>query len=341
MAEKQKEVQFTYAIKTLEHFKEIGEHSRKNPFGEYLQLWTAKPIENKKNITIPIALYAHTGQKRKSAQPEDTQTKDARTPGLQASVLNDTLPKLYEFWQECSNSNPRIPLFIIGHSFDEVFERKIRLLAPCIPDIRMLQYINVHRFINSKNSIEKRRSKVKKDYDNLSARKGKIKDERTDFMSAMHDYLSNGGELGGKKYDILDWEVQTGQGTKRAEKIDFLAVEKSKKWLTVIELKFARSTDTRLKAAIFQGIDYANWVEKHKYELAMIYPKPKIHLRHRTRLILINGPKGFPGYYRNISGSYCSKDKYQEIEFYALKNEFLPISPVKLFEKEAEIREQS
>jgi hypothetical protein len=314
MADKQKNMNFRSAIKTLSYFKgNVRDPKKEASYGQYLQLWTATLIENKKNITVPIALYAGTGQKR----------RDIPTPDL-----NDTLPKLYEFWRKYSNSNPHIPLFIIGHSFNEVFERKLRLLGPCIPYIRILQYINVHRFFIFKTSIEERRSKMKKEYDKLSAGKRKIENEKCDFMSVMYHYLSNGGELGGKKYDILDWEVQAGEGTLRAEKIDFLAVERSKKWLTVIELKFADLKDKRLHGSIFQGMDYCNWVEKHKYELAMIYSNHKIHTRHRSRLLLINGPKRFPDYYPKIRRSYCSRDKYQEIELYSLVNVLLPIDLV-------------
>jgi hypothetical protein len=314
MADKQKNMNFRNAIKTLSYFKEnLREPKKEASYGKYLQLWTATLIENKKHITVPIALYWGTDQKR-----ED----------FSASSLNDTLPKLYEFWQKYSNSNLHIPLFIVGHSFDEVFERKLKLLSPCVPDIRMLQYINVSRFFNVKTSIEERSSKIKKQYDNLFAGKRRIENEKHDFMAAMHNYLNNGGELGGKKYDILDWEVQTAEGSKRAEKIDFLAVERSKKWLTVIELKFTDLNDKRLLGSIFQGMDYCNWVEKHKYELAMIYSNHNIHSRHRSRLILINGTKGFPDYYPKIIDSYCSRDKYQEIELYYLKNVLLPIDLV-------------
>jgi hypothetical protein len=335
MAKKKKDGKFGYALKTLEYFREIGKHSELKSYGEYLQLCTA-PF---KNITIPIALYGHSGQRRKPAQAEDkrredTQTKDARTLGLKASALNDTLPRLYEFWQEHSKSNRITPLFIVGHSFDEVFERKIKLLSPCIPDIRMFQYVNLSRFSSSNKSNVMRSSDMKSRFNKLLASGRSIKREVEDFMPAMHDYLIKEGELGGKKYDILDWEVETGQGTKRAEKIDFLAVERRDNWLTVIELKFTNLEDIRLKGSIFQGMDYCKWVEKHKYELAMIYSNDKINLRHRTRLILINGPAGFPSYYPEIRKRYRKTDKYQEIEFYFLGDVSAPIRRVEPWKPE-------
>jgi hypothetical protein len=36
---------------------------------------------------------------------------------------------------------------------------------------------------------------------------------------------------------VLDWEVPAGEGTKKSEAIDILALEREQKWLTVIELK--------------------------------------------------------------------------------------------------------
>jgi hypothetical protein len=317
MGDKQKDKKFGFAQKTLEHLNErLRNPYNVGSYGQYLKLKTATFIDNKKTSIVPMGLYGGGGQ----------ELRHIPTP-----YLNNTLPKLYEFWRTFSHSEPGLPLFIIGHSFDEVFERKIRLLTPCIPNIRMLQYINVHRFFCFRTSIEERKTKIKKEYKELLTHRKTIKDERHDFIPAMHNYLSMGGELGGKKYEILDWEVQAGEGTKRAEKIDFLAVERSKKWLTVIELKFADLEDIRLKGSIFQGMDYCNWVEKHKYELAMIYSDLKINTRHRTRLILINGPKGFPDYYSEIIKSFRSRDKYQEIELYSLNNASLRINLMRIY----------
>lgn len=306
---------FKYAQDTLEHFFEKDklqrekqrERQRKK---QYLQLYTAIFTENKK---VPVVLFGGTGQELRNISTPD---------------LNNALPKIYEFWQECSKLNTLTPLFIIGHSFDEVFERKINLLTPRIPDIRMLQYINVHRFCSPKTNFDKRKKEMEINYELLKS-KGEIKDEKNDFMAAIHNYLSKDGrdgKLGDKKYNILDWEVQAGEGTKRAEKIDFLAVERSKKWLTVIEIKFATLNDQRLRGSIFQGMDYCHWVEKHKYELAMVYKDDKIDTRRRTRLIIINGPKGFPDYYPKVVSSYSKKDKYQEIELYCLENASLPLT---------------
>jgi hypothetical protein len=190
----------------------------------------------------------------------------------------------------------------------------------------MLQYIHVHRFFNFKTSITKREDNLIEKYNKLRIGKRIIENEGNDLMSAFHNYLSAGKELGGSKYDIVDWEVQAAEGTNRAEKIDFLAIERSKKWLTVIELKFTSIKDIRLHGSLFQGMDYCNWVEKHKYELTMIYSNQKVHFRHRTRLILINGPEGFPNYYPEIIRNYRSKDRYQEIECYRLEKSTLPLS---------------
>jgi len=58
----------------------------------------------------------------------------------------------------------------------------------------------------------------------------------------------------------------------------------------------------------------------------MIYRDYKIHLKHRTRLILINGTEGFPGDFGKIVKVYQKRDRYQEIEFYSLKKDVIPIN---------------
>ena len=322
-----KPIKFTYAKKTIKYFeKALTNFKVEEKYGRYLQLGSARFIENKKDLIVPIALYGGTGQLSRT---------------IPASSINDTLAKLYKFWEKYAKPHqdvpenqtkpdPDFPLFVVGYALDEVFERKIGLLGPCIRDIRMLQYINVYRFFCSNSSMEKRTETMNKKYGDLLKRNGIIKNEKDDLMSAIHTYLTEGRNLDGRKYDILDWEVQAGEGHQRAEKIDFLAVEKSKrKWLTVIELKFTDLDDPRLQGSIFQGMDYCNWVERHKYELAMIYSDQKIHTRHRTKLILINGPDGFPDYYPDILEKYCSKDKCQEIELYSLKTLSLPIELIR------------
>ncbi len=303
-------MQYRIAKKTLSYFNNISCLKLKDSYGKHLQLYTAILSEYSNNTTIAVASYSETG-------PE---LRHIATP-----VLNNTLPRIYNFWKQCSNSDPLIPLLVIGHSFSEVFERKISLLSPSIPIIYRIQYINVSRFFNYKTSRPAREKTIKKNFGMLESR-GEIRNEEPDFMAAIYDYLCHGKEIGGKKYDVLDWEVQAGEGTKRAEKIDFLSVERSNRWLTVIELKFTNAEDIRLHGSIFQGMDYCNWVEKHKYELSMIYSDHKVHTRHRTRLILINGPEGFPKYYPELIRNSYSKDKYQEIECYRLDKSTLPLS---------------
>lgn len=303
-------ITFRYALNTIKHFFEDNKQ-HKGSIGQNLQLYTAIFAENKRHITVPVVLFGGTGQELRNISTPD---------------LNNTLPKIYEFWVKITGLNTDAPLFIVGHSFDEVFERKIRLLCPCIPDIRMLQYINIHRFRNASTSTENRANKLVMKYE-IVKQKRNIENEEDDFMAAMYNYINNEGKIGDKNYRILDWEVQAGEGTTRAEKIDFLALERSKRWLTVIELKFTDLIDIRLQGSIFQGMDYCNWVEKHKYEIAMIYnnKKWKIDTRRRSRLILINGPDGFPSYYSRIV-TCCKKiDRYQEIELYSLSDEVLPI----------------
>ena len=261
-----------------------------------------------KNMQLPVAIVGYGGS--------GTDLRDLPTP-----LQTELLPLVFEHWNKVSAGNSLVPLLIAGHSFDEVFLRKIRLLEVAIADIRLIQFINVYRF----ESLQIRMERMAAHHEANLARGAKIRNEIDDFHAAVVQYLRTSGELGGKSYDVLDCEVPAGEGTKKAEVIDILALERKRRWLTVIELKYEDLHNCRLQSIVFQGLDYCNWVEDHKRGLAMLFPKHRIDVRRRTRLILINGPEGFPESHKEFTKACNLQDRYQEIELY-YTNDSMPLS---------------
>jgi len=242
---------------------------------------------------------------------------------LPTPLQTELLPLLFEHWKNIKKAegNKNIPLLILGHSFDEVFLRKIRLLKTEIPDIRLIQYINIEHL----KSYEYRFRKLTEYCESNLTEGVAIKSEKNDLQPAVIKYLISGKELGGKSYKVLDWEVPAGEGTRKSEVIDILALESKHKWLTVIEIKFENINKTRLLSVIFQGRDYCNWVEDHKRAIEMLFPNHAIVVRRRTRLILINGPDKFPDSYPDFTNACSRRDRYQEIELY-YTNDHIPLS---------------
>lgn len=281
-------------------------------------IWFYEGILKEKKKQLPVALVGYGGSGK--------ELRDLPTP-----LQTELLPLVFEHWKEISRGNNAIPLLIIGHSFDEVFLRKIRLLNVAIPDVRLIQYINVCRF----STLDSRLKDKKDHYENELRKRVYIKDEKDDLHSAVVKYLESGKKLGGNCYDVLDCEVPAGEGTKKSELIDILALECERRWLTVIELKYEKITHRRLKSVIFQGLDYCNWVEDHKRGLAMLFsPEYRIDVRRRTRLILINGPEKFPSFHEEFANDYFNHDHYQEIELYYTNNKIpLKVKPFSKKEK--------
>ena len=263
----------------------------------HLAFYKATICDRNKQISAAIVGYGGSG----------TDLRDLPTP-----LQTELLPLVFEYWHKISAGSSAIPLIILGHSFDEVFLRKIRLLKVTIPDIRLIQFINVYRF----ESIKERFRRIKEHYETNLTKGMKIRNEVMDFQAAVVEYLKSGGELGGRSYDVLDCEVPAGEGTKKSEVIDILALERKRKWLTVIELKYEKLLNARLQSVIFQGLDYCNWVEDHKRGLAMLFSERAIDVRRRTRLILINGPEKFLESHKQFAKACNLQDRYQEIEMY-------------------------
>jgi len=261
-----------------------------------------------RNRQIPAAIVGYGGS--------GADLRDLPTP-----LQTELLPRVFDHWNSISGGNVGVPLLILGHSFDEVFLRKIRLLKVAIPDIRLIQFINVKNRFSAKKTFKR----FADHYVNKLANGEKIKNERIDFQSAITEYLKSGGEIGGCTYDVLSIELPCGEGTTKSEGIDILALERKRKWLTVIELKYEKPQNVRLQSMVFQGLDYCNWVEDHKRGLAMLFSKHAIDVRRRTRLILINGPDGFPEAHKEFARACNRQDRYQEIELY-LTNDSAPLS---------------
>lgn len=264
-------------------------------------------IQNRNN-PIPAAIVGYGGS-------------GADLRALPTPLQTELLPLVFNYWYKISEGNSTVPLIIIGHSFDEVFLRKICLLKTAIPDIRLIQFINVDRF----NSLKERFQRLKMHYENNLAKGTRIKNEVMDFQAAVVEYLASGGELGGHSYNVLDCEVPAGEGTIKSEVIDILALERKRKWLTVIELKYEKLLNARLQSVIFQGLDYCNWIEDHKRGLVMLFPEHAIDVRRRTRLILINGPDKFPQFHAEFAKACNIQDRYQEIELY-FTNDHMPLA---------------
>ena len=245
--------------------------------------------------------------------------KDLRD--LPTPLQTELLPLVFKFWHKISKGDRNTPLLILGHSFDEVFLRKMRLFNAVVSDLRLLQFINVNRF----SSLERRFKRYDEHCEKHLTENPTIRNEVDDFHASIVRYFKSGGELNGKKYHVLDCEVPAGEGTTKSEMIDVLALERKRRWLTVIELKYEKMTNKRLQSAIFQGLDYCNWVEEHKKGLAMLFSHNNIDTRRRTRLILINGPGKFPEFHRNFAKACAQKDRYQEIELYFSNNTY-PLS---------------
>ena len=56
----------------------------------------------------------------------------------------------------------------------------------------------------------------------------------------------------------------------------------------------------------------------------MLFPQHSINTSHRTRLIIINGPEGFPEFHEEVVKACFKKDRYQEIELYST-NDKIPL----------------
>ena len=260
----------------------------------------------------PVALVGYPGSGK--------DIRDLPTPWQ-----TEVLPILFRFWSELSKKNELVPLIILGHSFDEVFLRKVSLLRPAVKNIFMIQYINVWNI----NHLGDQLDQCGHHMENSLKKEAAIKNERHDLKSAIIEYLRIGNKLGQFEYEIIGIEVPAGEGTKKSESIDILALERQRHWLTVIELKYEDIGRRRLESSILQGLDYCRWVEENKRALAMLLPKHKIDTRRRTRLILINGPKKFPTFYGDFIRSWQERDRYQEIELYYTNDRTpITISPV-------------
>jgi len=291
----------------IEYLKQALRLKIENPkIEKHLKFY--KGTFNKKGKATSVAIVGYGGSGK--------DLRDFPTP-----LQTELLPLVFKHWHKISNGNSNIPLIILGHSFDEVFLRKMRLLDIAIPDLRIIQFINVYRF----ESIKNRFQELENHFQKKLIYKSRIKNEVNDFHSAAVEYLKSGGELNGRKYHVLDSEVPAGEGTIKSEVIDILSLERKRRWLTVIELKYEKLTNARLQSAIFQGLDYCNWIEDHKRGLSMLFPQYNIDVRRRTRLILINGPEKFPEFHKDFAKACTKKDKYQEIELYFAKNK-IPLS---------------
>lgn len=291
----------------IEYLKtEIGVTIDKPTYSSHLAFYKANIRDKNKQIPAAVVGYGGSG----------IDLRDLPTP-----LQTELLPCVFDYWNKISGGSTNIPLLILGHSFDEVFLRKIRLLKIAIPDIRLIQFINAYRF----SSFNDRFRQINDHYKDTLIKGSKIKNEVMDFQSAVVEYLKSGGELGGYNYNVLDCEVPAGEGTKKSEMIDILAIERKRRWLTVIELKYEKLQNTRLQSMVFQGLDYCNWVEDHKRGLAMLFPKHAIDVRRRTRLILINGPDRFPESHKEFAKACNLQDRYQEIELY-FTNDSVPLS---------------
>ena len=280
----------------------------------YNHLKFCQGIIKEKNKKLKIAIIGYGGSGK--------DLRDLPTP-----LQTELLPLVFKFWYKISKGDRNIPLLILGHSFDEVFLRKMRLFNAVVPDLRLLQFINVYRF----SSIERRFKMYDEHCQKHLTEKPTIRNEVDDFQTSVVQYLKSGGELDGKKYHVLDCEVPAGEGTVKSEMIDILALERKRRWLTVIELKYEKLDNRRLQSSIFQGLDYCNWVEEHKEGLVMLFPAYNIQTRRRVRLIMINGPKKFPEYHKEIARNVALKDRYQEIEMH-FSNSTYPLS-INLFAK--------
>ncbi len=290
----------------IEYLKNnIGVSIESHTYSNHLAFYKGSICNKNKRLPTAIVGYGGSG----------TDLRDLPTP-----LQTELLPLVFEHWNKISAGNSAVPFLILGHSFDEVFLRKIRLLKIAIPDIRLIQFINVYRL----ESIKERFRCIKEHYEANLTKAVKIKNEVMDFQAAIVGYLKAGGELGGYSYDVLDCEVPAGEGTKKSEVIDILALERKRKWLTVIELKYEKLLNARLRSVIFQGLDYCNWVEDHKRGLAMLFPEHIIDVRRRTRLILINGPEKFPESHREFAKACNLHDRYQEVELY-FTNDRIPL----------------
>ncbi|MBU2540689.1 MAG: hypothetical protein KJ593_02205 [Candidatus Omnitrophica bacterium] len=305
-----------FDVKTLERYEFV------NYIIEYLKNNIGVTIESP-NYSNHLAFYKGSIHVKNKQLPativgyggSGTDLRDLPTP-----LQTELLPLVFEYWNKISAGNNAVPLLILGHSFDEVFLRKIRLLKIAVPDIRLIQFINVYRF----ESLQERFRRLKEHFEGSLTKTLKIKNEVMDFQAAVMVYLKNGGKLGSYSYDVLDCEVPAGEGTKKSEVIDILALERKRKWLTVIELKYEKLLNARLQSVIFQGLDYCNWVEDHKRGLAMLFPEHAIDVRRRTRLILINGPEKFPEFHEKFAKACNLQDRYQEIELYFI-NDRVPL----------------
>jgi hypothetical protein len=260
----------------------------------------------------PVALVGYPGSRK--------DIRDLPTPWQ-----TEVLPIIFRFWSELAKKNELVPLIILGHSFDEVFLRKVSLLRAAIKNIMMIQYINVRNIEHFEDQLVECRRHM----ENSLKKEIVIKNERGDLKSAVIDYLSSGNKLGQYDYEIIGIEVPAGEGTIKSESIDILALERQRHWLTVIELKYEDIGHRRLESSILQGLDYCRWIEENKRALAMLLPMHKIDTRRRTRLVLINGPKKFPAFYGEFIKSWRERDRYQEIELY-YTNDRIPvtISPI-------------
>jgi len=282
----------------LRHLKEkCGLKIESTRISNHLKFGKGIFQEKKKELPAAIVGYGGSGK----------DMRDLPTP-----LQTELLPLVFEYWGRISKGNKITPLVILGHSFDEVFLRKVNLLNVAIPDIRLIQYINVVRF----DSLEDRANKLDTHYQTLFKDDVKIKNEVYDFQAAVVRYLKDGGELNGHRYHVLDCEVPAGEGTVKSEMIDILALEKKRRWLTAIELKYEKIKSSRMQSVVFQGLDYCNWIENHKLGLAMLFPTHNIDTRRRTRLVLINGPEKFPKFHKDFAEACAARDRYQEIELY-------------------------
>lgn len=305
-----------FNVKTLERYEfvnyiveylknNIGVTIESSSYSNHLIFYKGSIRVKSKQLPAAIVGYGGSG----------TDLRDLPTP-----LQTELLPLVFKHWNEISAGNSAVPLLILGHSFDEVFLRKIRLLKIVVPDIRLIQFINVYRF----ESFKERFKRIRDHYENNLTKAVKIKNEVMDFQSAVVEYLKAGGELGGYSYDVLDCEVPAGEGTKKSEVIDILALERKRKWLTVIELKYEKLLNARLQSVIFQGLDYCNWVENNKRALTMLFLEHAIDVRRRTRLILINGPEKFPEPHKEFTKACNLHDRYQEVELY-FTNDRIPL----------------
>lgn len=170
-------------------------------------------------------------------------------------------------------------VYFMGARFSDVFIRKFNLLASIVPNVILLTNDLVKTVARKDVYLEGIEQENKEAYYQQKLCNAMASEEGL--------YVPDGSRSYKVKY--LSREVQTGEGTKKPERLDILGVDPADHSLVAFEIKGPSCGKLEFQNLFLQGLEHRNWLEKNKMAVKLIEEGPlgkKINTRKRVKLVL-------------------------------------------------------